>query len=284
MLLPFFLISNLSPCLLPHLSHLLLCRTTRFLTPASILCRTNWFSHFSHLYCVVLNRFLISPLRLPVYVILQAINTRIGDDVVRGVSGGERKRVSIGIELLAEPAVIILDEPTSGLDSASAALLIESLRAIASNEQRTVRCKSQRDAKSKTIGRDWIQDGLRLTDAESDCCSPCQIGCQKPNRFLAPFFFFFVSFSSFHFRFLVNFSRHTSILRLLTSLHPSSSFLDFPLHTHTFSLCVSLSSSLAISLSPSLSLCVPLSFSLTPTLSQGAHDHPPAIVTDVCRV
>lgn len=54
------------------------------------------------------------------------------------MSGGERKRVSIGIEMLAEPAVIILDEPTSGLDAATAAMLIETLRDIATNEGRTV--------------------------------------------------------------------------------------------------------------------------------------------------
>jgi Fe-S cluster assembly ATPase SufC len=70
---------------------------------------------------------------------LQASDTRIGDDIKRGISGGERKRVSIGIEMLAEPAVIILDEPTSGLDAATAAMLIETLRDIATDERRTVR-------------------------------------------------------------------------------------------------------------------------------------------------
>lgn len=44
-------------------------------------------------------------------------NSKIGTDMIRGVSGGERKRCSIGMELVVDPAVIFLDEPTSGKEA-----------------------------------------------------------------------------------------------------------------------------------------------------------------------
>jgi ABC-type multidrug transport system ATPase subunit len=47
-------------------------------------------------------------------------NTIIGGAMVKGVSGGERKRTSIGYELITNPSLLLLDEPTSGLDSHTA--------------------------------------------------------------------------------------------------------------------------------------------------------------------
>jgi len=51
----------------------------------------------------------------------------IGDAMFKGISGGEKKRTSIGVELISEPQIIILDEPTSGLDSFTAEILVDLL-------------------------------------------------------------------------------------------------------------------------------------------------------------
>ncbi|WJX53730.1 ATP-binding cassette sub- G member 5 [Trifolium repens] len=64
--------------------------------------------------------------------------TRIGDDRVRGISGGERRRVSIGVEVIHDPKVLILDEPTSGLDSTSALQIIDMLKVMAETRGRTI--------------------------------------------------------------------------------------------------------------------------------------------------
>lgn len=55
----------------------------------------------------------------------------IGGSFVRGVSGGERKRVCIGNEILINPSLLFLDEPTSGLDSTTALRIVQMLHDIA---------------------------------------------------------------------------------------------------------------------------------------------------------
>ncbi|KAL3536343.1 hypothetical protein ACH5RR_004804 [Cinchona calisaya] len=60
-----------------------------------------------------------------------AAKTLIGDEGHRGVSGGERRRVSIGIDIIHDPVLLFLDEPTSGLDSTSAYMVVKVLQRIA---------------------------------------------------------------------------------------------------------------------------------------------------------
>ncbi|KAJ8759907.1 hypothetical protein K2173_010008 [Erythroxylum novogranatense] len=60
-----------------------------------------------------------------------AAKTVIGDEGHRGVSGGERRRVSIGIDIIHDPILLFLDEPTSGLDSTSAFMVVKVLQRIA---------------------------------------------------------------------------------------------------------------------------------------------------------
>ncbi|KAF5730411.1 putative ATP-binding cassette transporter [Tripterygium wilfordii] len=64
-------------------------------------------------------------------------DTVIGNWHLRGISGGEKRRVSIALEILIRPRLLFLDEPTSGLDSASAFFVTETLRGLA-RDGRTV--------------------------------------------------------------------------------------------------------------------------------------------------
>eukprot|EP00116_Pleurobrachia_bachei_P001411 sb/3461673/ len=60
-------------------------------------------------------------------------------EVVRGISGGEKKRVSVAAEMLLNPGLLFVDEPTSGLDSFMAGTIIQCLRTLAENN-RTILC------------------------------------------------------------------------------------------------------------------------------------------------
>ncbi|ERN00035.1 ABC transporter G family member 7 isoform X1 [Amborella trichopoda] len=63
----------------------------------------------------------------------------VGDAKVRGISGGEKKRLSLACELIASPSVIFADEPTTGLDAFQAERVMETLRQLA-QEGHTVLC------------------------------------------------------------------------------------------------------------------------------------------------
>ncbi|XP_050245987.1 ABC transporter G family member 10-like [Quercus robur] len=68
----------------------------------------------------------------------QIADARIGGESSRGISGGEKRRVSIGVDLVHDPAVILLDEPTSGLDSTSALHVALLLKSMATTQGKTI--------------------------------------------------------------------------------------------------------------------------------------------------
>ncbi|CAN1299140.1 ABC transporter G family member 14 [Linum perenne] len=63
-------------------------------------------------------------------------NSMIGGPLFRGISGGEKKRVSIGQEMLINPSLLLLDEPTSGLDSTTAQRILTTVKRLADPSSR----------------------------------------------------------------------------------------------------------------------------------------------------
>ncbi|KAM6972373.1 broad substrate specificity ATP-binding cassette transporter ABCG2-like [Aplochiton taeniatus] len=64
-------------------------------------------------------------------------DSKVGTEMIRGISGGERKRTSIGMEMIIDPSVLFLDEPTTGLDASTAYSVLLMLKRLG-NHGRTI--------------------------------------------------------------------------------------------------------------------------------------------------
>ncbi|XAR72276.1 Sulfate-transporting ATPase [Bertholletia excelsa] len=92
--------------------------------------------------------------------LVSCADTRVGDAKVRGISGGEKKRLSLACELIASPSVIFADEPTTGLDAFQAGKVMETLQQLA-HDGHTVIC-SIHQPRGSVYGK--FDDIVLLTD------------------------------------------------------------------------------------------------------------------------
>jgi ABC-type multidrug transport system ATPase subunit len=100
-------------------------------------------------------------------------NSKVGGSAgIRGVSGGERRRVSIGMELVTNPKILFLDEPTSGLDSHTAASIMGTLTKLARNGRMVFVSIHQ---PSETIFRQLDQVLLLSKGSKVFCGPPAEI-------------------------------------------------------------------------------------------------------------
>lgn len=83
-------------------------------------------------------------------------NEMIGDEEVRGISGGQRKRVNVGLELVADPVMLFLDEPTSGLDSTSSKMVISALQEVSTCLHCRTTLPSPRTPPPSPLGGPWV--------------------------------------------------------------------------------------------------------------------------------
>ena len=97
-------------------------------------------------------------------------NNLIGEPSKRGLSGGERKRVCIGMELVTDPTVLFLDEPTSGLDAYTACNVIDYLRRLTRQGRTIIATIHQPSSKMYHM----FDDIVLLAEGEVVYSGPCE--------------------------------------------------------------------------------------------------------------
>lgn len=113
--------------------------------------------------------------------------TMVGDESrgLKGISGGEKRRLALGVELVHQPSIILLDEPSTGLDSATALQVIAHLSSLAKDHQRLVVLTIHQPSGSIT---NLFDDLLLMANGRSVYCGPwrsalgyfAHLGCQPP--------------------------------------------------------------------------------------------------------
>uniref|UniRef100_A0A7S2S464 ABC transporter domain-containing protein n=1 Tax=Mucochytrium quahogii TaxID=96639 RepID=A0A7S2S464_9STRA len=82
-------------------------------------------------------------------------NVFVGDETRKGISGGQKKRTSIALELLSDPSCLFLDEPTSGLDSKVAEDVVDIIQTL-SRRGYTVVCTIHQPSFQVFSKFDWL--------------------------------------------------------------------------------------------------------------------------------
>ena len=114
----------------------------------------------------------------------------VGNDLVKGISGGEKRRVTIAVQILTDPRILLLDEPTSGLDAFTASSIMEVLQGLA-QEGRTL-ILTIHQARSDRIGNDREHDGDAAVRARQGARGRAsrrddQVGCRGDQFGRVPF-------------------------------------------------------------------------------------------------
>lgn len=95
-------------------------------------------------------------------------STLVGDMFFKGISGGQKRRLSIAMELLSNPSILLLDEPTSGLDSASTFNVMEFIVKLC-HEGKTVICTIHQPS---SLVYDMFTNVMVLSGGETVYCGP----------------------------------------------------------------------------------------------------------------